>query len=304
MNAKALKKVNVSMMNAIHDLPLLVARDEGFFRDEGLDVNILKTPGTGQRDSDHQALRDNVFARTMESLYEQGKCDQFRMCEWGIMKRAVESNVTSGHRPAKIVALGSAMSTFAIVTDPKQRIYEPEQLKDRPIAVSPYNGSHFTLLKMLDGFLKREQIKWTNAGTMRERIDALTRGEVAAVSLMEPWISVAEKRGLRVLMESHSTRSEAAGDELDGPTLAAMFRAEARAAEAIEKNPLKHVRYLVDEAGGMLEAKDLELSRILNAPPEPYTRERFDHTYQWTLAWGLVAPGATYENTVDNRAWQ
>ncbi|HZR68498.1 MAG TPA: hypothetical protein VFB01_05500 [Burkholderiales bacterium] len=304
MNAKALKKVNVSMMNAIHDLPLLVARDEGFFRDEGLDVNILKTPGTGQRDSDHQALRDNIFARTMESLYEQGKCDQFRMCEWGIMKRAVESNVTSGHRPAKIVALGSAMSTFAIVTDPKQRIYEPEQLKDKPIAVSPYNGSHFTLLKMLDGFLKREQIQWTNAGTMRERIEALVRGEVAAVSLMEPWISVAEKRGMRVLMESHSTRSEAAGDELDGATLAAMFRAEARAAEAIDKDPLKHARYLVEEAGGLLEPKELKLSRILNAPPEKYTRERFDHTYQWTLGWGLVAPGATYENTVDNRAWQ
>ena len=304
MNAKALKKVNVSMMNAIHDLPLLVARDEGFFRDEGLDVNILKTPGTGQRDSDHQALRDDIFARTMESLYEQGKCDQFRMCEWGIMKRAVESNVTSGHRPAKIVALGSAMSTFAIVTDPKQRIYEPEQLKNRPIAVSPYNGSHFTLLKMLEGFLKRDQIQWTNAGTMRERIEALVRGDVAAVSLMEPWISVAEKRGLRVLMESHSTRSEAAGDELDGSTLAAMFRAEARAAEAIDKNPLKHARYLVEEAGGLLEPKELKLSRVLNAPPEPYTRERFDHTYQWTLGWGLVAPGATYENTVDNRAWQ
>ncbi|HEY6864822.1 MAG TPA: ABC transporter substrate-binding protein [Burkholderiales bacterium] len=304
MNAKALKKVNVSMMNAIHDLPLLVARAEGYFRDEGLDVNILKTPGTGQRDSDHQALRDNIFARTMESLYEQGKCDQFRMCEWGIMKRAVESNVTSGHRPAKIVALGSAMSTFAIVTDPKQRIYEPEQLKNRPIAVSPYNGSHFTLLKMLEGFLKRDQIQWTNAGTMRERIEALVRGDVAAVSLMEPWISVAEKRGLRVLMESHSTRSEAAGDELDGPTLAAMFRAEARAAEAIDKNPLKHARYLVEEAGGLLEPKELKLSRVLNAPPEPYTRERFDHTYQWTLGWGLVAPGATYENTVDNRAWQ
>ena len=24
----------------------------------------------------------------------------------------------------------------------------------------------------------------------------------------------------------------------------------------------------------------------------------------WTLGWGLVPPGATYENTVDNRAWQ
>jgi NitT/TauT family transport system substrate-binding protein len=298
-----MKKVKASMMNAIHDLPLLVARDEGFFGDQGLDVEIIRTPGSGQRDSDHQALRANVFDRAMEALYDRGACDQFRMCEWGVMKRAVESNVTSGHRPAKIVALGSAMSTFAIVADPRSGIYEPEQLKDKPIAVSPFNGSHFTTLKLLDGFLKREQIKTTFAGTMKERIEALARGEVAAVSLMEPWISIAEKRGLRVLMESHSTRSEAAGDELDGPTLKKMFIAEAEAARAIEKTPERYAHYLIEEAGGLLELKDLDLSRILNAPPEPYTRERFDHTYKWTLGWELVPPGATYENTVDNRAW-
>jgi NitT/TauT family transport system substrate-binding protein len=298
------KKVKASVMNAIHDLPLLVARDEGFFSDNGLDVEIVKTPGTAQRTADHQALRDNIFERTMEQLYEQGACDQFRMCEWGIMKRAVESNVTAGHRPARIVALGAAMSSFAIVVDPKSRIYEPEQLKNRPIAVSPFNGSHFTVLKMLEGFLKREQIKWVNAGTHNERMEALTKGDVAAVSLMEPWISAAEKNGYRVIMESHSTRSEAAGDELDGPTLARMFTAEAAAAEAIQKSPERYVHYLVEEAGGLIDAKDFRVSRLLNAPPEPYTRERFDHTYQWTLGWGLVEPGATYENTVDNRAWQ
>ena len=299
----ARKKVKASMMNAIHDLPLLVARDEGFFADQGLDVEIVKTPGTGQRGADHQALRDNIFKRTMESLYEQGECDQFRMCEWGIMKRAVESQVEGGHRPAKIVALGSAMSSFAIVVDPKSRIYEPEQLKNKPIAVSPFNGSHFTMLKMLEGFLKRDQIKWMNAGTHEERMNALRKGDAAAASLMEPWISVAEKEGLRVIIESHSTRSEAAGDELDGPTLGKMFAAEAEAATAIQRDPGKYAHYLVEEAGGLLAPKDMRLSRILNAPPEPYTRERFDHTYQWTLDWGLVAPGATYENTVDNRAW-
>jgi NitT/TauT family transport system substrate-binding protein len=299
-----MKKVKASMMNAIHDLPLLVARDEGFFRDQGLDVEILHTPGSGQRDSDHQALRSNIFDRTMEALYDQGACDQFRMCEWGVMKRAVESHVGDGHRPAKIVALGSAMSSFAIVTAPQSRIYEPEQLKDKPIAVSPFNGSHFTTLKLLEGFLKREQIKTRFAGTMKERLEAVAKGEVAAASLMEPWISIAEKRGLRVLMESHSTRSEAAGDELDGPTLAKMFRAETAAADAIQRDPGKYAHYFVEEAGGLLEAGDLRLERILNAPPEPYTRERFDHTYKWTLGWGLVPAGATYENTVDNRAWQ
>ncbi len=300
----ALKKVTASMMNAIHDLPLLVARDEGFFADEGLDVEILKTPGTAQRNSDHQALREDVFLRTMESLYDQGQCDQFRMCEWGVMKRAVESNVTSGHRPAKIVALGSAMSTFAVVVHPRSKIYEPEQLANRPIAVSPYNGSHFTMLKMLEGFLSRDQIKWLNSGTHRERLEAICKGEVDAASLMEPWISVAEKRGCRVLIESHSTRSEAAGDELDGPTLRKMFSAEGMAAKAVEKNPEKYLHYLLEEAGGELEARDFRISRILNAPPEPYTRERFDRTYRWTLGWGLVEPGATYENTVDNRAWE
>jgi NitT/TauT family transport system substrate-binding protein len=239
----------------------------------------------------------------MESLYEKGQCDQFRMCEWGIMKRAVESNVEDGHRPAKIVALGSAMSTFAIATDPKLGIYEPEQLKNEPIGVSPFNGSHFTMLKMMEGFIKRDEIKWANAGTHKERIDALRAGKVKAVSLMEPWISVAEKAGCRVLIESHSTRSEAAGEELDGPTLAKMFRAEARAAAAIDRNPEKYAHYLIEEAGGLIDIKDLRMSRILNAPPVPYTRDRFNDNYQWTLGWGLVPPGATYEKTVDNRAW-
>ena len=304
MATPELQKVTASMMNAIHDLPLLVARDEGYFRDEGLDVTVLTTPGSGQADSDDRALKDNIFSRTMEALYDQGQCDQFRMCEWGIMKRAVETNVESGHRTAKIVALGSAMSTFAIVTDPKTGIFEPEQLKNVPIAVSQYNGSHFTMLKMMEGFIKRDEIKITNAGTHKQRLDALKEGKVKAVSLQEPWISVAEKLGCRILIESRSTRSEAAGDELDGPTLAKMFRAEAAAAETINKNPAKYAHYLVEEAGGAIDLSDLKLWRILNAPPTPYTRDRFNDNYNWTLGWGLVPPGATYENTVDNRAWQ
>src|SRR5262249_2605650 len=106
-----LRKVTASMMNALPALPLLVARDEGFFRDEGLDVTVLTTPGSGQANSDDRALKDNIFARTMEALYDQGQCDQFRMCEWGIMKRAVETNVGQGHRPPKIVAPRSAPPT-------------------------------------------------------------------------------------------------------------------------------------------------------------------------------------------------
>jgi NitT/TauT family transport system substrate-binding protein len=156
---------------------------------------------------------------------------------------------------------------------------------------------------MIEGFLTPEHVKTTSAGSMLKRLEALRQGQVAAVSLMEPWISVAQKEGLRILIESHSTRSEAASDEVDGATLAAMFRAQARAVEVLEKDPTPYVHYLVAEAGGLLDARDFQTWRLLHAPPTPYTRERFDDTYNWTVKWNMTVPGATYENTVDDRAW-
>ncbi len=205
----------------------------GSSRTEGLDIDFVATPGMSQVTTSHVVKFDSVFDRPLDATYNEGGIDQFRMCEWGVMKRAVEAT-SEGLRCRKIVALGAAMSSFAIVVARDSKAYEPEQLKDQPIAVTPNNGSHFTTLKMMEGFLTPEHVKTTNAGSMRARLEALRTGKVAAVSLMEPWISVAQKQGFRILIESHSTRSEAAGDELDGPTLAAMFRAQARAVEVLE----------------------------------------------------------------------
>ena len=240
----------------------------------------------------------------MEGIYNDGGVDQYRMCEWGVMKRTVEA-VSNGQRPAKIVALGAAMSKMAIITGPDSQIYDPEQLNNTAVAVSPFNGSHFTTLKMLEGFIRKEEILTTNAGTMQERFEAVRRGEVAAGNFYEPWISVSQKQGFRILMESHSTRSEAASEELDGPTLAAMFRAETVAAELINANPNKYAHYFLDEVKGLLEPDEFQGWRLLYGPPVPYTRARFDDTYQWMLGYpDLIEPGSTYEQVVDNRAWE
>jgi len=299
-----LKQVRLSVSNAVHSLAVLVAHDEGLFRDQGLAVELVRTPGSAHVDTGRQAVRDAIFERPLEALYNTGGMDQFRLCEWGVMKRAVDGELC-GQRPAKIVALGAAMSKFAIVTAPHSGIFEPEQLQDMPVAVTIYNGSHFTTLKMLEGFLRKDDIKVTNAGTMPQRLEALRRGELAAATFNEPWISVAQKQGFRIIMESHSTRSEAAGEEMDGPTLAAMFRAEAAAAAMINANPARYAHYITEEARGLLEPHELQAWRLLYAPPAPYTRERFERTYQWMLGYPeLVAPGATYESIVDNRAWE
>jgi NitT/TauT family transport system substrate-binding protein len=303
MEAEQKTRPQVAIMNAVHDLPVLVARDAGFFKDEGLDLEFVTTPGMAQVTTSHYVKFDSVFDRPLDSAYDAGGIDQFRMCEWGIMKRAVEADA-GGLRKRKIVALGASMSKFAIAVRSDSKYHEPEMLKNKAIAVTPNNGSHFTTLKMMEGFLAPEHVKTINAGSMPKRLEALRDGKVEAVSLMEPWISVAQKNGLRILIESHSTRSEAAGDELDGPTLARMFRAQARAVEVLERDPRPYLHYFIRETGGLLRPEELQTWRLLHAAPQPYTRERFDDTYNWTVKWNMVVPGATYENTVDNRAWK
>ena len=110
---------------------------------------------------------------------------------------------------------------------------------------------------------------------------------------------------MRILIESHSTRSEAAGDDLDGPTLAKMFRAQARAVEADREGPdAVHPLPRSRRPAACWSRRSFQTWRLLHAPPQPYTRERFDDTYNWTVKWNMTVPGATYENTVDNRAWQ
>jgi NitT/TauT family transport system substrate-binding protein len=304
MNVQAnLKKPQVAIMNAVHDLPVLVARDEGFFKDEGLDIEFVTTPGMAQVTTTHLVKFDSIFDRPLDSVYNDGGIDTYRMCEWGIMKRAVEAE-TQHLRGRKIVALGASMSKFAIVVSPNSDIYEPEMLKDKPIATTPNNGSDFTTLKMMEGFLAPEHIKRVHSGPMLKRLEAVRDGKVAAASLMEPWISVAQKWGMRILIESHSTRSEAAGDDLDGKTLAAMFRAQARAVKALEQDPTPYIHYFIAETGGLLEPHEFQTWRLLHAAPQPYTRERFDDTYNWTVKWNMTVPGATYETVVDNRAWE
>jgi len=303
VNVQNRKKAQVAVMNAVHDLPVLVARDKGLFKDQGLDIEFVTTPGMAQVTTSHIVKFDSIFDRPLDSVYNDGGIDQYRMCEWGIMKRAVEAR-KEGRRDRKIVALGASMSKFAIVVGRDSKVYEPEMLKGQAIATTPNNGSDFTTLKMMEGFLAPVHIKRIHAGSMLKRLEAVRDGKVAAASVMEPWISVAQKWGMRILIESHSTRSEAAGDDLDGPTLRKMFDAQAEAVKLIEKDPTPYVHYFVAETGGLLEPKELQTWRLLHAAPQPYTRERFDDTYNWTVKWNMTVAGATYENTVDNRAWQ
>src|SRR5438128_10075139 len=105
------RKPQLAIMNAVHDLPVLAARDLGYFKDEGLDIDFITTPGMAQVTTKHFVKFDTVFDRPLDSVYNEGGIDTYRMCEWGIMKRAVEAE-TQGIGRRKIVALGPPTSEY------------------------------------------------------------------------------------------------------------------------------------------------------------------------------------------------
>ena len=60
------RKHKVAIMNAVHDLPVLVARDKGFFKDEGLDIEFVTTPGMAQATTSHSVKFETVFDRPLD----------------------------------------------------------------------------------------------------------------------------------------------------------------------------------------------------------------------------------------------
>ena len=71
----------ISMMNAVHDLSVLVTRDEGLFRDEGLDVEVIDTVGTARANPVGETLHGKIFDRSLETLYNSGGLDQYRVSQ-------------------------------------------------------------------------------------------------------------------------------------------------------------------------------------------------------------------------------
>ena len=95
----------------------------------------------------------------------------------------------------------------------------------------------------------------------------------------------------------------AVGGRKPEPAVAALDRRRQRArlrrpgrqsVQEIEKDATPYIHYFISETGGLLEPHEFQAWRLLHAPPQPYTRERFEDTYAWTVSDGngqVVASG-------------
>ena len=296
-----MKVITVESVAAVLALHWYVAKAEGLFAAEGLEVRIVTPPPPAPFPPGDPRLVDPrlVSSFNYQNSFEQNACDVFRGCEWGQIRRADDSK-----RGAPIAFRRPAMVCQGIFVRADSPVNAPIQLANTPVGVQFHQGSHYATLAMLHGFLTRDEIAAVHVGPTEQRFESLVRGDVDAATLMEPWIALAEKRGFKKIIETHYLGVENISPDLDRATLDKILRALRGAVARINADPRRHVHHLLDDLParyrGELTADDFHLPRLRYVDPAPYAEEEFERARRFMIEWDLIAPDVAYDRLVAN----
>ena len=297
----ALKEINVEISGTVFSLPHLVAKELGFFEEEGLDVTLVKRDREGAPTQNAIRLVEDhrqVTSFGGHSPFEAGETALYRACEWGQVRRAQDSAVGG-----QVAAKRAGRLSQAIIVRPDSPISTPYDLADVPVGVNFHHGSHYVTLQLLEGFLPREEIKIVHLDG-GNRFTAVRDGLVEAATVMEPWITVADKLGYKIIAEGHYVGLEISSPTVNPEIFDGIHRAIRKAAKLLRENPYPYVKYLiadVDESIVKLEPSDFSKNRLRYDDPAPYLPRDFERTYNWLVSWGLVQPDDSYDHLVDNK---
>jgi NitT/TauT family transport system substrate-binding protein len=292
------RKITTEVVQAVFNLPWLVAQEEGLFADEDLEVEFVRgTDWDPARPAESDPRRVDPFWR--HAPFEERSAQIFNACEWGQIRRSDQSSVGG-----RIVWMRPAVASQGIFVRPESTISHPQGLRDRTVAVNFHAGSHYLALQMLEGFMAREEIKVVHLGQARLRYEAMLAGTVDAAALMEPYMALADKAGCSLIMEAHYAGSELAAPEVDPPTFEALNRAVGKAVQLINADKRKYLHHIIADLPpdlGTLSPDDFRLSRLRYVEPRPYPPGEFERTRAWMASWGLAPAEASFQDLVDNR---
>ena len=292
-----MKRLVLETTAPFQGLPELVAYDEGLFEREELIVAWAnRDQGVEKKvETDITSPKGvNPFA-SHGKLFEQGQADMYNACEWGNYCRVGSTGAGSRQLGRRAIVTYSAM-----VVAPDSPVYTPQQLANRVIGVPFYFGTHYIAIHMLQGFVRREEVKLCNAPNgSRYRLEALMKGEVEAVTLTEPHVTLAEKKGCRLISSAFFHGTEVASERVDAETYAAFNRAVREAVRRINADKRAYLHYFIDYHGATdpevaaLKVEDLRASRLVVCDPAPIPLEEMQRTYDWLKSWGMLEETAS-----------
>jgi NitT/TauT family transport system substrate-binding protein len=268
-----------------------VAYKEGLFEKEGLAIEFADR-GTGDKNT-HTAVTDPKDANPHAShgmLFEQGKADMYNACEWGNYCRVQDSSVDTGRQ----IGRRSIIAYAGLVVRPDSPVYTAQQLANRMVGVPFFFGTHYLTLHMLEGFLTRDAINLCQAPRgSRHRLESVMKGEIESTPLTEPYLTLAEKKGCRIVVSASLHGTEVASNNVDAETYGMFNRAVREAVRRVNADKKKYMQYFIDYHKddpeiAALSADELRESRIVVMDPAPIPADELERTAAWIKSWGML----------------
>lgn len=255
-----------------------IALEEGYFRDEGLEAELLTD--VMHAVSSHHG--DPYGRRPQDLPFVRQARVANSACEWGT---ACNAGAGMGRLVPDLYTVGR----YAIFARPGSAVRRLADLRGVPVGVGLMAGSHFTALAALAQALPREGIEVVHTGGPGQRLVALLAGEVEAANLLDPEIPIAEARGLRKLAQGEFRITFWVAPDMDPAVLAAYFRALRRADEALTSEPARYMhlwaRNVPPALAGDYDYATFGLGEKMVF--EPYTEEMFQTALAFARRWGL-----------------
>lgn len=268
--------LRVSPNPPVFDLPILVALENGLFDAAGLDVRFSAAYG------EHDRFEQDAVKRQKEGLFEAGKADTYNVCEWGGIDR-----LERGSGAGKIAALRPAIAAQAIVAFDRT-IQTPRDLAGVPIGINDFTGSHYTTVGLLEGAVGAENVVLKHVGAPEVRLQAIRDGEVRAVTVMEPFISLALKQGAHIVALTFYRGAEIVAPDLSPKDRERYFDALDAAVDLINADFARYAHHITSVTNGALQPHELDARFVRYAHVQRYAPELFEPAYTWMKSRGFT----------------
>lgn len=283
--------VKIAPNNPIFDLPVIVGIEEGLFEQVGLDVQFA---GTYEDREKKDKVEFPVMARLKEQMFDCGSADSYNVCEWASIDR-----LEKGKRGGEIAALRASVAAQAIITF-DDALQVPRDLADVPVAVQELTGSHYTTVQMLESALGAKHVKIAAGGLPQQRYADLKSGKFRAVTVMEPFISLALKEGAHIVAASFYRGGEVISRDLTDEQRKAYYDAENRAVDLINADFYKYSHHVAAATKGALQPNELLKAFVRYKHVDYYDQTTFGRAYDWMKERGMTEGQSQHSTFVAN----
>jgi NitT/TauT family transport system substrate-binding protein len=287
----------------------LIAHENGYFGDEGLDYEfgefvsravmgpIVERLKPLNADGS-PAVPGTVDVTTgMFETYAAGRaCDISSACHWAV-------NEAASAQYGRMWGHAYSVTPGAIMVPPESPVMRPADLAGVEVAVGYHSGSHFSALQALEGFLAPEDIKLRFVGMPWDRVDALLQRTVPAANIWGVPLYLLDQQGFRRVADASFMVGFLFDNDADPEDVQKYFRALKRAQAELDVAPERYKQHHLDDIPAHL--RDMADVRGFGIGERivflPYTRDMYERSQRWMHERGLFdeeRPTPAYESVV------